>query len=193
FGNGTIRIQGETLQKKNSRQFKQSVGFVFQNPDDQLFMPTVYEDVAFGPQNLGWDKARVDAAVKEALKAVELKGYQEKSSHHLSSGEKKRVAIATVLAMNPRVLVLDEPSTNLDPHARRQLINLIRSMEITTIIAGHDLEMILELCERALIVDGGRTVGGGVPEHLFRDSHLMESHLLEVPYSLRGSVQSKVL
>jgi len=189
FGEGAIRIEGETLERRNGKHFRQSVGLVFQNPDDQLFMPTVYEDVAFGPQNLGWDKGRVDEAVKAALQAVELEGYQEKSSHHLSSGEKKRVAIATVLSMQPRVLILDEPSTNLDPHARRQLINLIESMDITTIIAGHDLELILELCDRALIMAGGRAVGDGSPRSLFRDRFLMEKHLLEVPYSLRSRTE----
>ncbi|HKJ66897.1 MAG TPA: energy-coupling factor ABC transporter ATP-binding protein [bacterium] len=185
FGEGTIRIDGETLQKKNGRQLRSRVGLVFQNPDDQLFMPTVYEDVVFGPKNLGWNAAQVDKAAKEALDAVELPGYEQKSSHHLSSGEKKRVAIATVLAMQPDILVLDEPTTNLDPHARRRLMQLLASLEISTIIAGHDLELILELCTRAVIINNGAVIKTGEPKELFQDKLLMEENYLEVPYSLR--------
>ncbi len=186
FGEGTIRIDGETLHKKNGRQLRKQVGFVFQNPDDQLFMPTVYEDVVFGPQNLGWSAEQVEIAARDALDAVELPGYEQKSSHHLSTGEKKRVTIATVLAMQPDILVLDEPTTNLDPHARRRLIQLLATLEISTIIAGHDLELILELCNRAVIMNNGKVMRTGEPEKLFQDKSLMEENLLEIPYSLRN-------
>lgn len=184
-GKGEVRIQGTVLTKKNTSDLRKHIGFVFQNPDDQLFMPTVYEDIAFGPKNLHYSDSRVEHAVHSALESVELTGYEEKSSHHLSTGEKKRVALATVLAMDPKVLILDEPSTNLDPHSRRQLISLIESMQISTIVAGHDLEMMLELCDRVLILDQGKVAAEGDPDELFSDEVLMEQNLLEIPYSLR--------
>ncbi|MCF7805536.1 MAG: energy-coupling factor ABC transporter ATP-binding protein [Candidatus Marinimicrobia bacterium] len=184
-GEGHVLVHGEILTKKNAGRLRQSLGFVFQNPDDQLFMPTVYEDVAFGPDNLGYSAEAIDSAVEAALEAVELPDFGEKSSHHLSSGEKKRVAVATVLSMKPDVLILDEPSTNLDPHARRNLIELFAGMEITQIIAGHDLELILELCDRVLIMNRGRIVADGQPGLLFSDTDLMRQNFLEVPYSLR--------
>ncbi len=184
-GEGEVRIQETVLTKKNANELRQHIGFVFQNPDDQLFMPTVFEDVAFGPQNLRYSDYQVNQSVQTALEAVELAGFEEKSSHHLSTGEKKRVAIATVLAMNPNVLILDEPSTNLDPHSRRQLISLIDDMQLTTIIAGHDLEMMLELCDRVLILNNGKVVTEGDPREIFCQSDIMNMNLLEVPYSLR--------
>jgi len=184
-GEGEVRIEGTVLTKKNTSDLRKHIGFVFQNPDDQLFMPTVYEDIAFGPQNLHYSDSQVDQAVRGALNSVELTGYEDKSSHHLSTGEKKRVALATVLAMDPKVLILDEPSTNLDPHSRRQLISLLEAMDITTIVAGHDLEMMLELCDRVLILDQGKAAAEGDPEELFSNAALMEQNLLEIPYSLR--------
>ena len=186
-GDGVVRIRGTPLERGNDRELRQQIGFVFQNPDDQLFMPTVYEDVAFGPQNLGFGQQQVDEAVTTALHTVELDGYEQKSSHHLSTGEKKRVALASVLAMDPGILILDEPSSNLDPHSRRQLISLMQDMERTTVIAGHDLEMMLELCDRVLILNRGQVMADDDPDTLFRDADLMEDHLLEVPYSLKNS------
>jgi len=178
-------VIGETLTGKNAARFRQSLGYIFQNPDDQLFMPTVYEDVAFGPENMGYSSAEVETAVRTALSAVELPGYGDKSSHHLSSGEKKRVALATVLSMTPDILILDEPSTNLDPHSRRRLMELLTGMDITQIIAGHDLELILDLCDRVLIFNQGKVITDGAPAELFADANLMEQNFLEVPYSLR--------
>jgi len=186
-GEGTVRVRGASLNRKTSRELGQEIGFVFQNPDDQLFMPTVYEDIAFGPKNMGYSKAETTRIVTQALHTVELEGYEHKSSHHLSTGEQKRVSLACVLAMKPDVLILDEPSSNLDPHARRQLIKLIQTMDRTTVIAGHDLEMILELCDRVVILNHGRIVADDLPEVLFRDAELMYSNLLEVPYSLKNS------
>lgn len=184
-GAGAVRIHGEVLTKKNAGRLRETLGYVFQNPDDQLFMPTVYEDVAFGPENMGHSSAEVETAVRNALSAVDLPGYGDKSSHHLSSGEKKRVALASVLSMEPDILILDEPSTNLDPHSRRRLINLLGGMDTTKIVAGHDLELILELCSRVLIFTEGRVIADGNPSTLFADSDLMEENFLEVPYSLR--------
>ena len=182
---GNVSIQGKRLTKQNAKSVRRRIGFVFQNPDDQLFMPTVYEDIAFGPKNLGSSKEEVRESVRRALDNVELPGYEEKSSHHLSSGEKKRIALATVLSMNPEVLILDEPSTNLDPHSRRRIIHLLDAMPKTKIIAGHDLELLLDLCDRAIIINHGVAVAAGHPRQLFADAHLMESNLLEVPYSLQ--------
>jgi len=185
-GAGTVRVRGEELGRK-SYQLRSKLGFVFQNPDDQLFMPTVYEDIAFGPQNLGQSDAEVKQSVKQALEAVELPGFEEKSSHHLSSGEKKRIAIATVLSMDPEILLLDEPTTNLDPRSRRHLIELLGEMSIATLIAGHDLELLLELSDRVLMMNNGIFVEEGAPDTLFADEELMRRNHLEVPHSLRDS------
>lgn len=187
-GEGGVRIDGETLTTGNRRRLRTEIGLVFQNPDDQLFMPTVYEDVAFGPENLGYSDTEIQQSVEEALEAVELTGYEEKSSHHLSSGEKKRVAIATVLSMSPKLLILDEPSTNLDPYSRQHLIQLLREMPISTLIAGHDLELILELCDRVAVMNAGRIVRTGIPGSVFADEAFMHDNRLEVPYSLRQAV-----
>jgi cobalt/nickel transport system ATP-binding protein len=185
FGNGIVSVNGQEMTRKNADDLRYKVGFVFQYPDDQLFMPTVFEDVAFGPENLGYEKPKVREKVQEALHAMELDGYEDKSAHHLSGGEKKRVAIATVLSMQPEMLILDEPTTNLDPHSRRGLIKLLAGMDITKIIAGHDLEMILELCTKVAVLNDGKIAALGHPEELLANDQLMEENLLEVPYSLR--------
>lgn len=185
FGNGIVSVNGQEMTRKNADDLRYKVGFVFQYPDDQLFMPTVFEDVAFGPENLGYEKPKVREKVQEALHAMELDGYEDKSAHHLSGGEKKRVAIATVLSMQPEMLILDEPTTNLDPHSRRELIKLLAGMDITKIIAGHDLEMILELCTKVAVLNDGKIAALGHPEELLANDQLMEENLLEVPYSLR--------
>jgi len=185
FGDGIVTVNGKEMTKKNAKDLRHKVGFVFQYPDDQLFMPTVYEDVAFGPENLGYEKEKVGENVQKALHSLELDGFEDKSAHHLSGGEKKRVAIATVLSMEPEMLILDEPTTNLDPHSRRGLIELLEGMDITKIIAGHDLEMILELCTQVAILNKGKIVALGDPEELLANEQLMVENLLEVPYSLR--------
>jgi cobalt/nickel transport system ATP-binding protein len=185
FGDGIVSVNGQEMTRKNADDLRYKVGFVFQYPDDQLFMPTVFEDVAFGPENLGYEKPKVREKVQEALRAMELDGYENKSAHHLSGGEKKRVAIATVLSMQPEMLILDEPTTNLDPHSRRGLIKLLAGMDITKIIAGHDLEMILELCTKVAVLNDGKIAALGHPEELLANDQLMEENLLEVPYSLR--------
>lgn len=185
FGNGIVLVNGQEMTKKNADHLRHKVGFVFQYPDDQLFMPTVYEDVAFGPENLNYEQKKVNEMVQKALHSMELDGYEDKSAHHLSGGEKKRVAIATVLSMQPELIILDEPTTNLDPHSRRGLIELLTGMRITKIIAGHDLEMILELCTQVAVLNKGKIVAQGKPEKLLANQQLMEENLLEVPYSLR--------
>jgi cobalt/nickel transport system ATP-binding protein len=167
------------------RRLCTKVGIVFQNSDDQIINPTVLDDVAFGPLNLGLPPAAVKERVAEALARVGLTGFEERVPFHLSAGEKRRVALAGVLAMRPDVLLLDEPSTNLDPRGRRELIHLIQVIPATKVIACHDLEMILDVCSRVLLLDGGRLGADGPVAGLLADRDLMEGHGLEVPYRLR--------
>jgi cobalt/nickel transport system ATP-binding protein len=161
------------------------VGLVFQDSDDQIFNATVGDDVAFGPLNLGLPAAEVKARVAEALARVGLTGFEGRVPFHLSGGEKRRVALAGVLAMRPEVLLLDEPSTHLDPRGRREFIHLIGAIGGARVIASHDLELILETCGRVLLLDGGRLVADGPARALLADAVLMEAHGLEVPHSLR--------
>jgi cobalt/nickel transport system ATP-binding protein len=158
---------------------------VFQDPDDQLFMPTVFEDVAFGPLNAGLAADEVDRRVRAALDQVGLGPVAQRPPYKLSAGEKRGVAIATVLAMEPDVLVMDEPSTNLDPRGRRRLIEWLKSFRHTKIIATHDLEMVVEVCSRVMVMDGGRVVAEGATAEILDDEALMVKHGLERPHSLR--------
>jgi cobalt/nickel transport system ATP-binding protein len=167
------------------RRLPEQVGIVFQNSDDQLFSATVFDDVAFGPLNLGLAPEEVRARVAEALARVGLTGLEERVPFHLSGGEKKRVALAGVLAMRPPVLLLDEPSMHLDPRGRRELIQLLNGLGGTRVIASHDLELILHTCGRVLLLDRGRLTADGPAPKVLADAALMEAHGLEVPYSLR--------
>lgn len=183
-GPGKVEIAGlET--SKNLNFIRSKVGLVFQDPEDQLFMPTVFDDVAFGPINMGLAKEEVKISVRRALQEVDMLNSMGRISHHLSFGEKKRIAIATVLAMKPEILVLDEPSSNLDPGARRHLIELLRNFRLTRIIAGHDLELILDICDRVVLLDKGKIVADGQTKEILNNKSLMEGHDLEVPLSLR--------
>ena len=164
-----------------SSGFRRSVGLVFQNPDDQLFSPTVYEDVAFGPLYQGRGQAEVAERVSSALSAVSMQSYARRVSHHLSVGEKKRIAIATVLSMNPEILVLDEPTSGLDPRARRSLIHLLRELPMTMLVSSHDLAMVRELLPRMVIMDEGHIVADGQTDQLMMDEALLEAHGLEKP------------
>ena len=158
---GEVRVAGLTVVKPNLSEIRRRVGIVFQDPDDQLFMPTVRDDVAFGPANLGLRGAELDARVAEALDAVGMSSYADRPPHHLSFGQRRRVAAATVLAMRPEILVLDEPSSNLDPAARREFADIVRTLGMTTLMVTHDLPYALELCPRALIMNEGRIVADG--------------------------------
>ncbi|MBN2501124.1 MAG: ABC transporter ATP-binding protein [Anaerolineales bacterium] len=180
-GEGTINVAGLPLDKENLPIIRAKVGFVFQNPDDQLFSPTVYEDVAFGPLHMGFPEDEICERVKAALAQVGMSDYIQRLSHYLSTGEKKRIAIATVLAMQPDLLVLDEPTAGLDPRARRALINLLEELQIGMIIATHDLLMVRELLPRMVIIDGGQIVADGETESLLADKDLLEVHGLEMP------------
>jgi cobalt/nickel transport system ATP-binding protein len=183
-GSGKVFVFGEEVTGRNLLSVRKLVGLVFQDPDDQLFMPTVLEDVAFGPLNLGLSQ---EEAIKRAMNALEMVGMSyaaNKSPHQLSFGERKRVAIATVLAMEPKVLVLDEPTANLDPRSRRQLLSLLRQLEVTKIVATHDLDAALFLCDKAILIDDGQIVAIGETREIFSNEALMEAHGLEVPPSI---------
>jgi len=178
-GEGVVRVCGLSVNEKNLRRVRAAVGLVFQNPDDQLFSPTVFDDVAFGPLYQGLPLDVVEARVETALAAVCMKDYARRVSHHLSVGEKKRIAIATVLSMQPEVLVLDEPTAGLDPRARRALINLLRDLPLTMLAATHDLRMVHELFPRTVIMDEGRIVADGPTAKLLKEQALLEAHGLE--------------
>lgn len=181
---GEVRIGDCPLTPRTAPLARRAVGMVFQDPDDQLFMPTVFEDVAFGPLNLGWPDDDVERRVMEALDRVGMAHLRDRPPHKLSAGEKRAVAIATVLAMSPDVLVMDEPSSNLDPRARRRLIGLLKGFEHTRIIATHDLELVLEICTRVIVLDAGRVAADGPALALLSDEALMLAHALERPHSL---------
>lgn len=177
-----VQVAGLSVDDKTVRQVRGKVGLIFQDPDDQLFSPTVFEDVAFGPLHMGLPEDDVHERVAQALAAVGMVGYEELMPHHLSVGERKRIAIATVLAMNPEILVLDEPSAGLDPKTRRGLIVLLRGLPQTMLVASHDMRLVWELCSRTVILDGGRMVSNGPTTKLLQDEALMERHGLEVPF-----------
>lgn len=183
-GKGKISIFGSEINEKNLKEARKNVGLVFQDPEDQLFMPTVFEDVAFGPSSAGLVKDRLKGRVDKALEDVGLLNKADHISYHLSLGEKKRVALATILSMEPRILVLDEPSANLDPRSRRHLINLLKGFSVTKIIATHDLEMVLDLCDRVVILDEGVVIVDGKAKEILSQKPLLESHGLEVPPSV---------
>jgi cobalt/nickel transport system ATP-binding protein len=180
-GQGEVCIAGLPINKENLPIIRGVVGMVFQNPDDQLFSPTVFEDVAFGPLHMGLPEQQVKNRVREALEKVEMSCYAERLSHHLSMGEKKRVAIATVLSMDPQLLALDEPTSGLDPRARRDLIDLLENMQISTLVATHDMRMIQKTIPRMIIMDEGRVIADGPTAALMADQNLLEAHGLERP------------
>lgn len=178
-GQGRVRVCGLDVIGKNLGEVRAAVGLVFQNPDDQLFSPTVFDDVAFGPIYQGLKEADVRARVDQALDAVHMRDYAKRVSHHLSVGEKKRIAIATVLSMQPEILVLDEPSAGMDPRARRTLINQLRELPQTMLVSTHDLRLVLELFPRTVIMDEGRVVADGPTTQLLDDEALLNAHGLE--------------
>jgi len=180
-GRGEVTVGGARLTRDNLPAIRSMVGLVFQNPDDQLFSPTVFEDVAFGPLHMGLPKEEVLARVESALQAVRMSGFRDRLSHHLSVGEKKRIAIATVLSMNPQILVLDEPSAGLDPRARRTLINLLRELPITMLVSTHDMRLVQELFPRTIVMDEGLIVADGRTKEILEDTKLLEAHGLEKP------------
>ncbi len=182
---GAVKILGEPVTAKNLEIIRRQVGMVFQDPDDQLFCPTVQEDVAFGPQQLGLAEAETAARVKKSLEQVGLAGFGRRATHHLSHGEKRRACLAGVLACEPAILALDEPTSDLDPRGRREFKALLRQIPATKLIATHDLELAVELCARAIVLDSGLIVTDGPTVDLLNNEELMLAHGLERPHILR--------
>jgi len=181
---GSIHVAGQLVDSKNKESIKEirsKVGIVFQDPDDQLFMPTVGEDVAFGPYNMGKRGTELDEIVDDALNLVGMSEFKDRPPHHLSFGQRRRVAVATVLAMKPEILVLDEPSSNLDPASRRELADILRSLDITMVMVTHDLPYAYELCDRSVILKGGVIVAEGPTHAILTDSALLAANRLELP------------
>jgi cobalt/nickel transport system ATP-binding protein len=183
---GGIRIGDFPLTAKTLQTVRRTVGMVFQDPDDQLFMPTVYDDVAFGPLNLGFPAEEVARRVEKSLSTVGALHLKERPPYKLSRGEKRSVAIATVLSMSPDILVMDEPTSDLDPRARRQLIELLKTFKHTKIIATHDLDMVLDLCERTIVIYKGQVFADGPTIEIFQDQALLAESHLEKPLRLQG-------
>jgi cobalt/nickel transport system ATP-binding protein len=179
---GTVTVGGVAVEKGNLREIRRRVGIVFQDPDDQLFMPTVRDDVAFGPANLGVRGHELEHRVDAALAAVGMRGCAERAPHHLSFGQRRRVAAGTVLSMDPSLLVLDEPSSNLDPQARRELADVLVGLDLTTLVVTHDLLYALQLCPRAIIMNAGVIVADGRTDELLADSALLAANRLELPF-----------
>jgi cobalt/nickel transport system ATP-binding protein len=175
-GEGRVEIMGLEVNKKNMRKIRDMVGLVFQDPDDQLFSPTVLEDVAFGPLNQRLPPEQVEQAVRRALSWVDMEGSEDRSPHHMSFGEKKRISLATVLSMEPEILVLDEPVANLDPRGRRGFLEIIQVLEATKVVITHDLAMAREVCSRVVVLDKGEIAADGRPEVVFSDERLLERH-----------------
>lgn len=183
---GSVTVGGVELSDATVREIRGKVGLVFQDPDDQLFMTTVYDDVAFGPLNMGLARAEVDRRVHDALHAVGLADVATRAGQHLSFGQRKRIALATVLSMDPSVLVLDEPTSNLDPRARRQMVALLQELPATLVVATHDMDLAASLCGRAVIVDSGRIAADGPAEEILADAALLDAHGLEPPHRRHG-------
>lgn len=180
-GAGSVQVDGVTASRTSLREIRRRVGVVFQDPDDQLFSPTVRDDVAFGPRNLGYRGAELDRRVHDALRAVGMQAYADRAPHHLSFGQRRRVAASTVLAMDPTVLVLDEPSSNLDPLARREFAEIVLSLGLTTVMVTHDLLYALQLCPRSVIMNDGRIVADGPTRDILADEALLAANRLELP------------
>ncbi|MGH1564986.1 energy-coupling factor ABC transporter ATP-binding protein [Mumia sp. DW29H23] len=181
-GSGSVTVGGMRVAKKTAREVRRRVGVVFQDPDDQLFMPTVRDDVAFGPSNYGVRGAELDRCVHDALEVVGMLDVVDEPPHHLSLGQRRKVALATVLAMQPEVLVLDEPSSFLDPTSRRELAETLRALDLTLLMVTHDLPYALELCERSVVLSDGVIAADGPTYDLLTDTERMARHRLELPY-----------
>ena len=183
---GRLSINGLNVEKKNYTAIREQTGYVFQDPDSQLFLPTVYEDVAFGPRNYGFSEQEVDRRVMEALRKVHMEELKDRQIYKMSGGQKKLASIATILSLKPELLLLDEPSVTLDTRNRRNLIHILNEMEGTKVIAAHDLDLILDTCKRTILLAGGKIVRDGATEEILRDKRLLEESGLELPLSVSG-------
>jgi cobalt/nickel transport system ATP-binding protein len=181
-GRGTVTVSGLPVVRENLMEIRRRVGIVFQDPDDQLFMGSVRDDVAFGPRNFGVRGAELDRRVMAALDAVGMADYADRPPHHLSFGQRRRVAVATVLVMEPEVIVLDEPSSNLDPASRRELADVLTGLDVTLMMVTHDLPYALQLCPRSIVLSEGVVAAQGRTLDILTDDALMKSHRLELPY-----------
>lgn len=184
-GEGTVRVGDYPVTSKTLSQVRRSIGMIFQDPDDQLFMPTVFEDVAFGPLNMGLPAEEVEARVLEALETVGALHLKDRPPYKLSGGEKRAVAVAAVLSMTPDILIMDEPSSALDPLARRRLINMLAGFRHTKIIVSHDLDMVLDLCERTIVLSRGRVIADGPTKNIFLKEEILTRGHLEKPLSMQ--------
>lgn len=180
-GSGSVHVHGRLVTRDDSAWVRRQVGVLFQDPEDQLFCATVAEDVAYGPEQLGYAAGEVAQRVQSSLRQVGLEGFEPRLPHQLSGGEKKRVCLAGLLAYEPSILVLDEPSAGLEPRSRRQFVDLLKSLSTTRLIATHDLALVAELCPRTLLLDGGAVVAIGPSKELLRDDALMKAHGMECP------------
>ncbi len=180
-GEGVVQVQGVTINDKSVKRIRAQVGVVFQNPDDQLFSPTVYDDIAYGPLYMGLPKAEIEQRVTDALAAVDMAGFEQRMPHQLSIGQRKRISLATVLSMAPEILVLDEPSAGLDPRARRGLIELLKSLPQTLIASTHDMRLVRDLFTRSIIMDAGRIALDAPTAEIIHDEELLEAYGLELP------------
>ena len=185
-GEGRIFVDGTPVEKSSLAEVRRKLGFVLQNSDNQMFMPTVYEDMIFGPLNYGLSREEAERRVDAVLERLGLQELKHRHNHRISGGEKRMAAIATVLAMDPEVILMDEPSSALDPCNRRVVINTIRTLPQTKLIASHDLDMILDTCDRVLLMSGGVLVADGPAQTLLRDRALLEAHRMELPFRLSG-------
>jgi cobalt/nickel transport system ATP-binding protein len=188
---GSVRVGGLPVEKGTLPQIRRKLGYVLQDSDNQMFMPTVYEDMIFAPLNYGLTRAEADACVDETLRELNLTHLKQRHNHKMSGGEKRMAAIATILAMRPEALLMDEPSIALDPCNRRRLIHILKELPMTKIIASHDLDLILETCSRVLLLSGGRIVADGPAAELLRDRALLEAHRLELPLCLSGCPEGR--
>ena len=185
-GDGQILVDGLELNKKNLAAVRQKIGFVLQDSDNQMFMPTVYEDMCFGPLNYGLSREETGARVDAVLKSLGIEKLKHSYNHKISGGEKRMAAIATILAMEPEAILMDEPSTALDPVNRRTVINTIRRLKQTKLIASHDLDMILDTCQRVILLSGGKIVADGPVEEILYNRELLEGNRMELPFCLQG-------
>ena len=188
---GEILVDGMPVTKQNLPPIRQKIGFVLQDSDNQMFMPTVYEDMIFGPRNYGLSREEADARVDRVLRELGLENLKHRHNHKISGGEKRMAAIATILAMEPEMIVMDEPSTALDPVNRRRVISTINSRKETKLIASHDLDMILDTCQRVILLNHGRIVADGEAETILRDQALLEANRMELPFCLQGMARSR--
>lgn len=185
-GSGEIKVDGLSMNKENLAEIRRKIGFVLQDSDNQMFMPTVYEDMIFGPRNYGLSKEETEKRVDEVLSQLGLQDLKHRHNHKISGGEKRMAAIATILAMEPEMILMDEPSTALDPVNRRTVINTINRLPQTKLIASHDLDMILDTCQRVILLSHGAIVADGDAETILRDKALLEANRMELPFCLQG-------